>query len=145
MGNIAKNNHERPANVSDEAVKAAGKVSEALEWIERARGRLYDFHQMTGHADLILGEAADELEEAGQGELAEKIRQNCVGRNVLYGRWTFQVVEEFDEGYYSELKRHEKLVRAELLGGKRHVYEAEMKQRRRTKNRSGHEPAPGKE
>ncbi len=60
----------RPDGVDDETVDAMGKLGQALEWVERARGRLYDFHQMCGHSDLLLGEAADKLEEAGHVELA---------------------------------------------------------------------------
>jgi hypothetical protein len=70
-------------------VEAVGKVSEAVEWIERARGRLYDFHQMIGRADLIVEEAADLLEAAGCAELAQELRAEIIGRNVLAGRWTF--------------------------------------------------------
>ena len=54
----------RPEGGSDERVAAVGKFGEALEWVERARGHLYDFHQMMGHADALIGEAADELREA---------------------------------------------------------------------------------
>ena len=53
-----------------------------------------------GRADLLLGDAADELAEAGHDELADLVRTEVVGRNVLEGRWTFQIVEEFDDGYY---------------------------------------------
>ncbi|CAN5780730.1 hypothetical protein BH10ACT9_BH10ACT9_53360 [soil metagenome] len=49
----------RPEVVSDAAVAAAGAVSEALEWVERARGELYTFHQLRGRADLLLGQACD--------------------------------------------------------------------------------------
>ena len=56
-----------------------------------------------------------------------------VGRNVLDGRWTFQVVEEFDDGYWSIFRDHERRVRDELQQGARHVFEAEMKEKRRTK------------
>ena len=48
--------HRRPPGADDATVEAVGKVSEALEWVERARGRLYDFHQMMGHADALFGE-----------------------------------------------------------------------------------------
>ena len=65
-----------------------------------------------------------------------------VGRNVLYGRWTFQVVEEFDDNYWSPLRDHERAVRDKLMAGQRHVFEAEMKERRRTDGRPGHEAAP---
>jgi hypothetical protein len=52
------------------------------------------------------------------------------------------MVEEFDDGYYAEFKAIEELVREELMGGRRHVYEAEMKQRERTRGRPGHEASP---
>jgi hypothetical protein len=53
--------------VDDDTVAAVGKLSEAMEWLERARGRLYDFHQMMGRADLLAGEAVELLRECGQG------------------------------------------------------------------------------
>jgi hypothetical protein len=65
-----------------------------------------------------------------------------VGRNVIRGRWTFQVVEEFDDDYWSRFRDHEKRVRDELMEGRRHVFEAEMKEDRRTKGRDGHEATP---
>ena len=52
---------DRAEQVSDTTAEAAGKVSEALEYVERARGHLYSFHQLIGHADLVLGEAVDAL------------------------------------------------------------------------------------
>ncbi|GAS95119.1 uncharacterized protein RMCC_2085 [Mycolicibacterium canariasense] len=134
--------HARPAGVSDETVEAVGKVSEALEYVERARGHLYSFHQLMGHADLLLGEAADALRTAGHPEVADRLSQDMVGRNVIRGRWTFQVVEEFDDDYWQRFREHEKRVRDELMGGRRHVFEAEMKEERRTKGRDGHEATP---
>jgi len=134
--------HARPAGVSDDTVEAVGKVSEALEYVERARGHLYEFHQLMGHADLLLGESADALRESGHDEIAQRLTDDMVGRNVLRGRWTFQIVEEFDDDYWSRLREHEKRVRDELMDGKRHVFEAEMKEDRRTKGRDGHEATP---
>jgi len=134
--------HARPQDTSDDTVEAVGKVSEALEYVERARGHLYSFHQLMGHADLLLGEAADALHAAGHTGIARRLTEDMVGRNVIRGRWTFQVVEEFDDDYWSRLREHEKQVRDELMDGKRHVFEAEMKERRRTKGRDGHEATP---
>ncbi|MBI3223537.1 MAG: hypothetical protein HYZ39_00620 [Mycolicibacterium cosmeticum] len=134
--------HARPEGVSDDTVEAVGKVSEALEYVERARGHLYSFHQLMGHADLLLGEAADALRDAGHRDIADHLREDMVGRNVIRGRWTFQVVEEFDDDYWSRFREHEKRVRDELLDGNRHVFEAEMKEDRRTKGRDGHEATP---
>jgi hypothetical protein len=132
----------RPDGISDETVTAVGAVSEALEFVERARGHLYSFHQLMGHADLLLGEACDKLRIAGHDAIAARLEEDMVGRNVLYGRWTFQIVEEFDDVYWSVFRDHERRVRDELQGGQRHVFEAEMKERRRTKGRSGHEAHP---
>ena len=126
----------------DDTVAAVGKVSEALEYVERARGHLYSFHQLMGHADLLLGDACDELREAGHGGVADRLETELVGRNVLHGRWTFQVVEEFDDGYWTEFRDHERRVRDDLVGGERHLFEARMKDERRTHGRSGHEARP---
>lgn len=121
---------------------AVGKVTEALEFVERARGHLYSFHQLMGHADLLLGEACDALREAGNEAVAEWLSTELVGRNVLQGRWTFQVVEEFDDSYWSVFREHERRVRDELLDGARHLHEARMKEDRRTHGRKGHEARP---
>jgi hypothetical protein len=128
--------------VGDDTIAAAGKVSEALEYVERARGHLYSFHQLIGHADLTLGDACDELRAAGHGALADRLETELVGLNVIRGRWTFQVVEEFDDGYWTEFRRHERAVRDELLQGVRHSFEAAMKETRRTHGRLGHESRP---
>ena len=47
------------------ADEVTGKLSEALEYIERARGHLYSFHQLTGHADLLLDDVIEAADGAG--------------------------------------------------------------------------------
>nr|WP_231134609.1 hypothetical protein [Motilibacter deserti] len=134
--------HRRPAGVDDATVEAVGRLTEALETVERARGRLFDFHQLTGEADIKAGDAADLLRKAGHNELADRVEAELVGRNVLSGRWTFQIVEDYDDGYWSTARRLEREVRDALLGGQRHIYEAEMKEDRRTHGLPGHEARP---
>jgi hypothetical protein len=134
--------HRRPVGVSDELVEAVGKVSEALEWVERARGRLYDFHQMMGRADLLFGAAVEALDEAGATEAAHRLGEEIVGRNVLEGRWTFEIVEEFDDGYWADVRAVERAIRGELVEGRPHVFESEMKEARRTHGRRHHEARP---
>jgi hypothetical protein len=132
----------RPEGIDDATVEAVGVVSEALEFVERARGQLYAFHQLMGHADLLLGEACDKLREAGHEAVADRLETEVVGRNVLYGRWTFQIVEEFDDNYWTLFRDHERRVREELQQGARHVFESDMKDRRRTRGKPGHERRP---
>jgi hypothetical protein len=115
-------------NVPDPStVEALGKISEALETVERARGHLYSFHQLSGSADAQLQEGVQKLRDAGHDELAEEIAAGLVGRNVLPDRWTFQVVEEYDDGYWSVFREYENRARQSLAGGRRHLYEANMK------------------
>ena len=134
--------HQRPEGVSDELVDAVGKVTEALDWVERMRGRLYDFHQMTGHADFLFGDAADALQAAGCKQAADAVRDEVVGRNILDGRWTFQIVEEFEEHYYEPVRALEQQLRDELMDGKRHVLEAELKEQRRSSGHPAHTSRP---
>ena len=134
--------HQRPAGLDDATVEALGKLSEALEVVENARGYLYGFHRLTGKADLDLGEAAELLRKAGHSDLADRIETELVGRNVIEGRWTFQIVEDYDDGYYAAFKELERLARDELAAGRRHLFEAEMKEARRTHGRRHHEARP---
>jgi hypothetical protein len=134
--------HLPPPGVSDELVEAVGAVSAALEVVEEGRGLLYAFHRRIGRADIELDEALDRLADAGRPDLAEKVRAEVVGRNVLEGRWTFQIVEDFNEGYYAAFVAAERRVLDEVVEGRRHVYESQLKERNRTHGREGHEARP---
>ena len=134
--------HRQPDGVSAATVEAVGRLTEALETCERARGHLYAFHQLTGESDFKVGDAVDLLRAAGHRELADTIASELVGRNVLPGRWTFQVVEEYDDGYWSVFRQLEQQTRNELLGGRRHIAEAALKEERRTHGAAGHEAIP---
>lgn len=133
---------QRPAGMSDASVEALGLLSEALETVERARGRLYDFHQLTGGADLRLGEAVERLRAAGHVEAAQRLEEELVGRDVLPGYWTFQLVEAYDETYYEPFRRLERQIRTDLADGRRHIHEAEMKEARRTHGHPDHSAQP---
>jgi len=128
--------------ISNAVADAVGKASEALEYIERARGHLYSFHQLMGRADLVFGEAVDGLADAGLDESSKDIDRIVVGRNVLDGRWSFQIVEEFDELYYVPVSHEVRSLEHQHTGGHRHVHEARMKEDRRTKGHPGHEHRP---
>jgi hypothetical protein len=126
--------HRGPDGVDDAAVRAAGKVSQALYSTEQARGHLYAFHQLTGRADLQLDAALAELRDAGHTGLAERISRELIAGNVLPGRWRLQVVDDYD-GYHRRFQRIERLVRERLTAKRRHRLEAQMKDQRRTHER----------
>lgn len=134
--------HQRPPDLDDVTVAALGTLTDALETAIRARGHLYAFHQLTGRADHRLDDAVELLREAGRHELAEQISTGLIGRNVIPGRWTFKIIEDYDDNYYDLLVAFERHARDQLAAGKRHLNEAEMKQRRITPGHPGHEIDP---
>ncbi|UQX86891.1 hypothetical protein M6D93_11300 [Jatrophihabitans telluris] len=119
----------RPDGMDDATVAALGKISEALEAAEDARGHLYAFHRLSGRADLILQDGVRALGEAGQAELADEIDDVLVGRDVIDGHWTFELVEMYDEQYFAVFREVEAEARRRVVEGTRHLFEAEMKHR----------------
>jgi hypothetical protein len=129
-------------DLDDTTVEGLGKLSEALETIEQARGQLYAFHQHSGKADLLLQDAVELFRKAGADQLADDLERDLVGRNVIADRWTFQIVEDYDASYWQAFRDFDQRARDELAGGDRHVFEARMKQRERTQGHPRHEAGP---
>lgn len=124
--------------MDDKTTEALGKLRKALETTERARGHLYSFHQLTGTADFELDDAIAALREAGHGEHANRVQRDLLGRNVLPGRWTFQIVEEYDDMYYDVFREVERAARDDLAGGQRHGLEKELKRDRQRRSASAY-------
>jgi hypothetical protein len=113
--------------MDDATVDALGKLSEALEVVEAARGFLYQFHRMSGMADLTLQDAVSMLRAAGHDEIADSIDRDLVGRNVVDDFWTYEIVERYDEQYWSIFRALDADARNRLADGERHGFEARMK------------------
>ena len=135
------NDRTRP-DLDDTTVEALGKLSEALETLDQARGQLYGFHQHTGKADLLLQDAVELFRKAGHTTLADDLDRDLVGRNVIADRWTFQIVEDYDDNYWGAFRAFDERARTELADGDRHVHEARMKQRERTRGHGAHQAGP---
>lgn len=134
--------HRRPAGVSDATVEALGKLSAALDHVEDARGHLYAFHRLCGSAETTLETATAMLRDAGHDDVADALDLDVLGRNPLPGMWSFQMVEAYDDGYYATAKGIERRALDDLVGGRRHLFEAEMKELRRSPGREGHASTP---
>ncbi|WP_350277905.1 hypothetical protein [Kribbella sp. HUAS MG21] len=128
----------RPDDVDGPTVEAVGAFTLAMETVIRARGALYEFHQLTGKADNELIRAVGLLRDAGHGRVADELEREIVGRNVNDRRWTFQIVEDYEQTYYEPWVERHRRVRDELLDGRGHQREAEMKRRRSTPGEPGH-------
>ena len=84
---------------------------------------------------------AEMLRDAGHVDLADRLDRELVGRNVIPGRWTFQVVEDYARTYYEPFKQFDALAR-ELTGGYEHLYEAGLNIDRRNDGEPDHEATP---
>jgi hypothetical protein len=115
-----------------ETVDAVGKATEAFEYVERARGHLYAFHQLIGRADYLFEESAHRLEQLGHNEAAASLWRNVVGRDVLEGRWTYEIVEHFDDDYYVTARSEVLHLAQQLASGRRHAHEEGLRRWRRS-------------
>lgn len=134
--------HRRPDGVNDETVEALGKLSAAVDHVEDARGHLYAFHRLMGSGERTLEEATEMIRAAGHDDIADELDETVLGRNPLPGMWSFQMVEAFDDGFYAATKGLQQRALDQLVAGRRHLFEAEMKELRRTPGRVGHEAGP---
>lgn len=140
---IPQPDHTPPDDANQLTIEAVGLLTEALETTERARGHLYSFHQLTGKADFGVGDAVEKLRAAGHDTLADRLHTELMGRNVLPGMWTFQIMEAYDDTYWQPFRELEKTVRDSLMQGRRHVHEAGLKEDRRTHGNPDHTARPG--
>jgi hypothetical protein len=134
--------HLVPDGVDQATVDAVGKLTKALETCDRARGHLYAFHQLIGESDRRVEKAMHLLRDAGHTDWAERLERELFGRNILEGRWTFQIVEEFDDGYWALFRELEAAARDDLTAGRRHLREAGMKEDHRTHGEPDHSALP---
>jgi hypothetical protein len=113
-------------------VEAVGAFTLAMETAIRVRGALYEFHQLTGKSDNEIIRAAQLLRDAGHQQVADELERELVGRNLNDRRWTFQIVEDYESTYYEPFARRYRHVVDQLVAGRKHQREAEMKQRETT-------------
>lgn len=119
---------DRAEGIDPPSLKAVHQLEVAVEWVERAFGALLDAHHETGHAQGLILEAADALEEAGHGDLATRARA-VAALDAAHDRWTYQMVDEYRSHLLGPARGLDEEVRAALTGGARHCFEADQKRR----------------
>ncbi|MFC4542927.1 hypothetical protein ACFO5R_13445 [Halosolutus amylolyticus] len=122
--------------IAETELEALHEVELALEWVQRAQGSLIEFHHATGHGMDHLAEAEDLLRESDHDELADAIRTDLLPHGVVdEDRWSYDVLENFQETLLAETTRLERRVRRDLADGERHL--RERRQERDWKERAG--------
>mgnify|MGYP006295143567 CR=1 FL=1 len=127
----------------EEADRAAlHSVELGVEWLHRAHGDLVRFHHQVGHAMDHLAEAEQQFRDAGRSDLADAIRDEYLPSGVIDDdRWSYDVLESYEEGFLAELTAFEAETREAVADGRRHV--AERHQERVWKRRAGGEGPAG--
>ncbi|MFC4439286.1 MULTISPECIES: hypothetical protein [Natrialbaceae] len=112
------------AALTEAELEALHEVELGLEWLQRAQGNLLEFHHATGHGMDHLYEAEALLYDTGHEALADAIRTELLPYGVVDGdRWSYDVLENFQETLLAETVRFERRARRELADGHRHVRE----------------------
>ncbi len=121
--------------LTESELAALHEVELALEWLQRAQGCLIEFHHATGHGMDHLAEAEELLTASGHDDLAAAIRRELLPHGVVdEDRWSYDVLENFQETLLAEATALETRVRGDLAGGERHV--RERRQERAWKDRA---------
>ncbi len=124
----------------DEAEREAlHSVELGLEWLRRAHGDLVGVHHKTGHAMDHFARAEGQLRACGYEELADALQYECLPRGAIDDRWTYDLLETFEEGFLADLAGFEERTREAVAGGRRHVAERRQEQEWRERAREGHE------
>jgi hypothetical protein len=110
------------------------------EHLYRAYGHLISFHHAVGHAMNRLRDAEAELAAAGHADHADVLRNDLLPAGVVDDRWTYELVEAFEDGFLADATDFESTIRAELAGGKRHVTERNQQAEWRSRAADGDTP-----
>lgn len=124
-----------PTGLDDRDREALHELELALEWLHRANGHLVAFHHNVGHAADHLAEAERLFREADRKGPADILRDDLLPQGVIDDeRWSYDVLEDFQNGLLTDAMEFEATIRERLAGGRRHV--TERRQERRWKERS---------
>lgn len=121
-------------DLDGDELAAVHEIELGVEWLLRAQGALLQFHHAVGHAMDHLDDAEGLLRDS-HPVLADHLRDDLLPAGVTpEGRWSYELVEAFEEGHLVEAKQFRAHALAELTGGERHV--AEQRQQRDWRERA---------
>jgi hypothetical protein len=118
--------------LTETEVEALHEVELGVENLHRAHGHLVSFHHATGRAMDHLADAERLLRAAGHHEYADALRDEHLPLGVVSGRdggrWSYDLLEDFQERFLAGVVEFGEAIHGELAGGLRHV--AERRQER---------------
>lgn len=97
-----------------------------IEKIYRGYGALLDCHHHVGGGMDYFADAEDQLREAGHTEFADELRDVHLPSGAIDDRWTYELVDEFRQGFLADVTTFEEGVRETLADGESHVTERQQ-------------------
>lgn len=125
---MSDDNSPPDTDLSTAEIDALHDLQLAREHIYRAYGTLLTFHHRIGRAMNHYNKAIEQLENAGHTDLVEEELIEPVALGVINDRWTWSLVEEFEDGFFTQTLAAEARVRDELADGDRHINERLLEQ-----------------
>jgi len=129
---MAVDERSRPEDLSEVERETLHEVELGIERLHRAHGHLVAFHHNTGRAMDHLASAEDLLRECGYPDLADELRDehlprgvvaDCEGDETLAGRWSYAVLEDFQDSFLDGVVAFGERVTERVAGGLRHAHE----------------------
>jgi len=111
------------ASLDDPAVEALHRVELGLEWFHRAHGHLVAFHHNTGHAMDPLRRRRGIAGDQGARRNWRTNSGRFLPCGVLDDRWSYDVLETFQDGLLDDAETFEVRARERSADGDRHVAE----------------------
>jgi len=105
-----------------------------IEHLHRGYGHLVAFHHEVGRGMDRLNDAREKLRRSGHDAWADVLRDDLLPSGAVDGRWTYEVVESFADGFLTPAAEFEAEVREALADGRQHV--TERQQQREWRERS---------
>jgi hypothetical protein len=121
-------------DLSETEREALHHLQLGIEKIYRGYGALLDCHHHVGGGMDHFADAEAGLREAGHTEFADRLRDVHLPAGAVGDRWTFELVDEFREGFLADVTAFEDDVRGSLADGDPHV--TERRQQREWRERA---------
>lgn len=121
---------EEQPELSETEREALHQVELGIEWLHRAHGALVEFHHNTGHAMDHFAQAEELFRNTERQSLADELRDDHLPRGVIdRDRWSYGLVEDFEEGFLCDMVAFEERARQSIADGMRHVTEREQERK----------------
>lgn len=115
------------SDLTEAEIEALHHLQLGKENVHKAHGHLIEFHHKIGRSMDHFDEAASLLAASGSEEAADDLRA-VMDLGVVPGRWSWWVVDQFEDHFLETVLGAEREVRATVGGesSRRHLAEREM-------------------